>query len=89
MKGLTKQQMREQIEELSNKLNEENKRRWEAKTEIAVITFYRLIEKVFPTGVKKVTFEHVDAGGYWFTFELSNDSTRQTFAVRHSDLPAY
>ena len=36
--------------------------------------------------VKNLQFEHVDASGYWFTFELVNDPRRQTYAVRHSDM---
>lgn len=32
-----------------------------------------------------VSFEHRDAAGYWFSFELPNDPRRQTWCVRYSD----
>ena len=36
--------------------------------------------------VMNVRLEHVDASGYWFSYELENDDRRQTWCVRHSDL---
>ncbi len=46
----------------------------------------RQLNAVFPNLVTMLHFEHVDDGGYWFTFCLVNDSRVQTFAVRHGDL---
>lgn len=31
-------------------------------------------------------FEHVDEAAYWYTFELKQDSRRQTWCVRHSEV---
>ena len=33
-----------------------------------------------------VSFDHQDASGYWFTFELIGDPRRQTWCVRYGDL---
>lgn len=30
-----------------------------------------------------VRLEHIDEAGYWFSFELEQDSRRQTWCVRH------
>ena len=35
----------------------------------------------FPGLACKVQFEHVDAAGWWYTFELINDNRRQTIRV--------
>ena len=44
------------------------------------------LDKTFPGLACNVRFEHQDAAGWWYTFELVNDSRRQTFAVRESDI---
>lgn len=46
----------------------------------------RQLKFVFPNLVTMLHFEHVDEGGYWFTFQLENDSRVQTYAVRHNDI---
>ena len=33
--------------------------------------------------VLNVRLEHVDEAGYWFSYELVQDSRRQTWCVRH------
>ncbi len=35
---------------------------------------------------RNVVLDHVDAAGYWFSYELIQDDRRQTWCVRHSDL---
>lgn len=59
---------------------------WEKKRQAAFDEFKKFTESQFPNLVVKVILEHIDDAGYWFTFELKNDSRRQTYAVRHSDL---
>lgn len=46
----------------------------------------RQLKAVFPNLVTMLHFEHVDDGGYYFTFQLINDARTQTIAVRHTDL---
>lgn len=72
------------------KLNAENSRKqqeeWDKQRPRATEVFHREINKVFPEMVCKVTLEHIDSSGFWFTFELKNDSRKQTYAIRHTDL---
>ena len=92
MKTPTKADLYNQIEaleqeniKLQHKLEEEERKKWIENAEKAMIALKKLLP--FPTKrVVKVTLEHIDRAGYWFTFELDNDNRRQTFAVRHSDI---
>lgn len=36
--------------------------------------------------IRKLMLDHVDNTGYWFTFNVDKDETRQTYCVRHTDL---
>lgn len=69
-------------EEISRKQQEE----WDKLRPKATEIFHKEMNKVFPEMVCKVTLEHIDSSGFWFTFELKNDSRRQTYAIRHTDL---
>lgn len=93
MKVPTKQQLYEQIKELeriNQKQNDEKTReqvkRWNEYLPQAYEKCRQELNAVFLNLVTMLHFEHVDAGGYWFTFELENDPRKQTYAVRHSDL---
>ena len=44
------------------------------------------LRKMHGSTVRNVVLDHVDAAGYWFSFELVQDDRRQTWCVRHSDL---
>ena len=33
--------------------------------------------------VRNIRLEHTDEAGYWFSYELEQDSRRQTWCVRH------
>ena len=74
----------------NEKLNSEKMKRqreeWDKLRPLATEIFYKKVNKIFPNMVCKVTLEHVDASGFWFTFELQNDSRRQTYAIRHEEL---
>ena len=70
---------------LQDKLDAEDKMHWMTLKDKAFEMFYELTP--FNKGtVQFLTLEHIDKVGYWFTFELCNDSTRQTYCVRHTDL---
>lgn len=70
---------------LQDKLDAEEKEYWFTNKDRAFEAFYELTPFTKGT-VQFLTLEHIDKAGYWFTFELCNDSTRQTFCVRHTDL---
>lgn len=72
------------------KLNIERSRKqqeeWDKLRPKATEIFHREMNKIFPEMVCKVTLEHIDSSGFWFTFELKNDNRRQTYAIRHTDM---
>ena len=94
MKVPTKQELYEQLAELerqNQKLiierDREKVERWNKLLPTAYEECRRQLKSVFPNLVTMLHFEHVDEGGYWFTFQLVNSKETQTYAVRHSDLP--
>jgi hypothetical protein len=93
MKVPSKSDLYEQIAHLERQnarlVEEKNHRQmeeWKAKISDAFEAFWKYVNSAFPNLVTKVSIEHIDAVGYWFTFELINDDRRQTYAVRHEDL---
>ena len=93
MKVPTKQQLYEQIAELEriNRREHEEKFRkkkqyWNSLLPLAYAMCRKQLTEIFPNLLTLLHFEHVDESGYWFTFQLVNDSRVQTFAVRHTDL---
>lgn len=92
MKAPTKAELYARIEALTRenialqeKLDAEERERWNKLKDRAFEVCRELIP--FPNGtIQFLTLEHIDKAGYWFTFELINDNTRQTFCVRHTDL---
>ena len=80
----------EELKKQNAKLMAENDRKqheeWERLIPKATEVFQSQMGKTFPNMLKSPRFEHVDASGYWFTFELINDDRRQTYAIRHGDL---
>lgn len=93
MKTPTKSELYTQIKELQRQniklqetLERDQRKEWERRRPDAVACFYKVMEQTFPGMVKNVQLEHIDGGGYWFTFELINDDRRQTYAVRHTDI---
>ena len=92
MKAPTKQQLYEQIAELEriNRMVREERtrekiKRWKELLPQAYEVCRMQLKAIFPNLLTMLHFEHVDEGGYWFTFQLVNDSRVQTYAVRHSD----
>ncbi len=93
MKAPTKQQLYDQIAELERinqkaieERDREKRKRWNELLPQAYAECRKQLKAVFPNLLAMLHFEHVDEGGYWFTFQLTNDSRVQTYAVRHGDL---
>lgn len=80
------ERLEEQNRKLSDELERDRRRQWELRIPEAACVMCRFLEDKFPGTWRNVRFEHVDAAGYWYTFELKMDSRRQTWCVRHSDL---
>lgn len=45
-----------------------------------------MLRPMYGLSVRNVVLDHVDAAGYWFSFELVQDDRRQTWCIRHRDL---
>lgn len=93
MKVPTKGQLYDRIAELekiNEKAVEEAERsrvtRWKELIPAACGTCSKKLYETFPNMVRLLKFEHVDAGGFWFTFQLENDPRRQTYVVRHEEV---
>lgn len=93
MKAPTKQQLYERIAELERinakeveEKTREQRKIWNNRLPLAYELCRKKLTKHFPNLITMLHFEHVDAGGYWFTFRLVNDDRQQTYAVRHDDI---
>ena len=73
-------------ERLKEEVEAPRREMWQRRIPHAADVAARTLEKIFPRELQNLTFAHVDAAGYWFTFNLVNDDRRQTYAVRHEDL---
>jgi predicted DNA-binding protein YlxM (UPF0122 family) len=59
---------------------------WNEQLSLAFTKVKEVLSKAFGGTVHLLRFEHVDEAGYWFTFELTNSSTRQTYRVGHNEI---
>lgn len=75
----------ENAELIAGMMNREQSE-WLEKLEKANEWIQNFLNQTFRNLWCNLRFEHVDAAAYWYTFELKNDSRRQTWSVRHSDL---
>jgi hypothetical protein len=92
MKTPTKAELYAQIDALTKenialqeKLDAEEQKRWQENKDRAFEMFYRLVP-FYPSEMWLITLDHIDKAGYWFTFKLRSDNSRQTYCVRHTDL---
>lgn len=67
-------------------LDEFKQREWKEKLSLAYDKVKEVLHKAFGGTVILLRFEHVDASGYWFTFELINGRDRQTYRVGHDEI---
>ena len=93
MKTKSKKELLREIDELkalsleqAEQANASLSQSWKVKLPFALAKCQKSLNLIFPGMVKNLNFEHVDATGYWFTFELINDIRRQTYSVRHNEL---
>jgi hypothetical protein len=92
MKAPTKAELYAQIEALTKenialqeKLDAAKRKRWlDRKDQATTALFQSIPFTIFQ--VRKLTLDHVDESGYWFSFNVDDDKTRQTYCVRHTDL---
>lgn len=80
------ERLEEQNRKLSDELERDQRRKWELKIPAAAQVMCEWLNEKFPGTWCNVRFEHVDASGYWYTFELKMDSRRQTWCVRHYEV---
>ena len=59
---------------------------WKENLSLAYDKVKVVLHKAFGGTVHLLRFEHVDSSGYWFSFELINDSRRQTYRVGHDEI---
>jgi hypothetical protein len=74
------------IESLISERDKEKIEQWEKKIPKAKASFFYQMSLIFPDMVRNVKYEHVDAAGYWFTFQLINDDRIQRYCIRHADI---
>jgi hypothetical protein len=92
MNAPTKKQLYKQVSELTAKAIEEQNKKELEQTKNYMVYYdgaYRHLLKVLKSAFGGtyclIKFEHVDTAGFWFTFELVNDKTRQTYRVNHDE----
>ena len=71
---------------LSRELEEKKQQEWLNRVPMATGVIQAELKQRFGFAVRNLRFEHVDASGYWFSFELAQDSRRQNLCVRHREL---
>lgn len=89
----TKKALYDEVLRLSSQVNELVTEREEEFQQIALKKFpqaskefFSQMQRIFPNALKSSKFEHVDKVGFWFSFELINDSRRQTYCVKHTEI---
>jgi hypothetical protein len=92
MNAPTKKQLYKQVSELTAKAIEEQNKKELEQTKNFMVYYdgaYRHLLKVLKSAFGGtyclIKFEHVNGAGFWFTFELVNDKTRQTYRVNHDE----
>jgi len=92
MKKPTKSELYERIEylereneKLRNQIQADRRKTWEARKPAAYKAFFNVVYFLFGNIIRNAHLDHVDEAGFWFSFELENDTRRQTHVVRHYD----
>lgn len=92
-KKLTKKELEAQLvaearekAKLQAEVDALKQKEWKEQLSLAFTKVKEVLTKAFGGTVHLLRFEHVDEAGYWFTFELTNNSTRQTYRVGHDEI---
>ena len=64
----------------------ENRVEWEKKIPEATSAMIAYLNETYPGITTHIRFNHVDASGYWFEYQLTIDDCRQTWCVRHNEV---
>ena len=95
MKKPTKKELYTKIKEFEQKeIDEATKKEQEFAT--LAMHYYdgarafleKKLRAAFGGAFTLVKFEHVDGAGFWFSFELIQDKTRQTYRINHEEAKA-
>lgn len=93
VKKISKKALEEQLRtearekaRMQAEIDELHRREWEEHLSLAFVKVKEVLNNAFGGTVHLLRYEHVDASGYWFTFELINDSRRQTYRVGHDEI---
>lgn len=92
-KKLTKKELEAQLKaeakekaKLQEEIDELKQKEWKEHLSIAFENVKEILHNAFGGLVTLLRFEHVDGSGYWFSFELINDRTRQSYRVGHDEI---
>lgn len=71
--------------ERNAKIEQLNMEKWSKLIPLAAAKCHEFLDKHIKGLYQNVTFEHVDAAGFWFSYEMNN-GIRQTCAIRHTEV---
>lgn len=78
--------LQKEVERLRALLEADKRAVWEKKIPLAAEIFHRQVNELYPRAVKNATFHRVDASGYHFSYELTNNDRRQMLVVYHCEV---
>lgn len=95
MKKPTKKELYERLNEMQAreiKVQDEKERQFTqnamAYYDIAYNLLVEKLKKSFGCAYCLIKLDHIDTAGFWFSFELVNDKSRQSYCVRHYEVQA-
>ena len=74
------------IDKLEKEIERKHMAEWEKLIPKAKAVCLVILHSIYPNLVCNLRYEHVDAAGWWFTYELLNDRRRQTYCVGHMEV---
>lgn len=75
-----------ELSELEKEIERKYMAEWEKLIPKAKAVCLVILHSIYPNLVCNLRYEHVDAAGWWFTYELLNDRRRQTYCVGHMEV---
>ena len=80
-----KEALQKTIDSNNSKIEQLNMEKWSKFIPRAAEKCHELLDRHIKGLYQNVTFEHVDAAAYWFSYDFK-DGTRQTYSVRHEEV---